>query len=128
MVWWSYLYVAFLLYVGYESVKGSYREHGAAVTVPELLTSIAWPLLVAAFFEPSIAQRLGIVVVPAYVVALVWTAYTVWRDFRPAAAMSRLHGPGMRLSYGLILVFCAALVVPVVVLGAYVAARSLRGQ
>jgi hypothetical protein len=126
MDWLEYAYVAFLIYVGWCSVRSSARAHGRLVTAFELITSVAWPVLVTAFFSPRVAAALGRATVPLFAVATAWTAYTVWRDFRPAAMAPRLPAENRRARYVGVLAFCAAIVVPVVVLGAIVAGRALQ--
>src|SRR4051812_40860714 len=117
MRWWAYVYVAFLGYIGVISTSSSLRLHGKIDNVLELLTSIIWPLLVLAYFAPPVAQRMRPALTPLYVVALCWTAYTVWRGFRPSVLWPQIQPPGRGVQYGVILFITAALVVPVVVLG-----------
>ena len=124
MAWLVYAYVAYLAYIGVRSVQSSAREHGPFATLMEALTSIGWPLLAIAFTSASFAARLGRGAVWLFVLALVWTIYTVWRDFRPDAMIPRLPAEQRRLTYLLTLVTCALTVVPAVLLGAMVVWRA----
>ena len=124
MAWFATLYLAFLLSIGWSSIRGSARRHGAAATSMEIATSIAWPLLVAAFFWPSVAARLGRWVLPLFALAILWTGYTWWRDIRPSVARSDLPPLQHKVAYALTTIAGAAIVVPVVVLGAIVVRRA----
>lgn len=124
MEWWTYLYVSLLIYIGYCSVRSSARTHGPIATGLELLTSVAWPLLVMAYFSDEVATLLGKVVVPMFLLALLWTAYTLWRDFRPAVVLPKLPEEERLASYATSVVICAAIVIPVVVLGSLVFQRA----
>jgi len=127
MIWLATAYLGLLAYVGFSSVRSSAREHGRTVTALEAVTSVVWPLLVAAFFFPRVAGLVGRAAAPLYALALTWTLYTVWRDFRPATSLPKLPAENRGAVYAGILVFCALLVVPVAILGAVVARRSLQG-
>jgi hypothetical protein len=123
MLWIAALYVGFLAYIGWCSVRSSARDHGAAATALEALTSVGWPVLVAAFFWPGIAAQLGRSVIPIFVVAGTWTTYTLWRDFRPRVIKAKLPEAQRHVGYRVASVLCAAIVVPVVLLGAVVVVR-----
>ena len=123
MAWWAYLYVGFLCWVGVESVRGSARRHGTLATVFEVITSVAWPFLVLAYFNRSVGDLLGSLALPLYAVAMCWTFYSVWRDYRPSAMRPQLTWQNAELEYRVALIFAAVTVVPVLWLGAIVASR-----
>jgi hypothetical protein len=125
MVWWSYIYLAFLAYVGFSSVRSSARRHGTAATSLEFVTSIAWPVLVAAFFSANFFAAVRHALAPLFVVATIWTLYTVWRDFRPSTMMPRLPIEDRNVHYRITLILSAAIVLPVLVLGAIVSYRAI---
>ena len=124
MVWFAALYITFLVWIGWRSVRSAAREHGAAATGLEIATSIAWPLLVAAYFWPTLAARLGRTILPIFLLAALWTAFTWWRDFRPSVARADLPAENRALVYVLSTAIGAAIVIPVVVLGALVVRRA----
>jgi zinc transporter ZupT len=123
-------YLALLAYIGWRSVESSVRKHGWPAITLEVITSIGWPLLVAAFFWPGFANSVHTIAPPLFAVAAIWTLYTVWRDFRPEAA--REHFPPTMTptqrtaAYAVSWTLCATIVVPVFVLGAIVVARALN--
>jgi hypothetical protein len=129
MPWWAYLYIAYLAYVGVASVQSSAKEHGAGATVLELMTSIAWPVLVASYFAPAFGRMLGWSVVLLFTVAAPWTAYTIWRDVRRLPTepwvTEEEHPRGM---YWAAIAYCVVLVVPVAILGVIVVDRALRAS
>ena len=126
MSFWSALYVDFLIVIGIGSTRSTMRKrYGPGTTALEALTSVAWPLLVAAYFSASVAQRVGLWSVPLYVVALVWTLMTVRRDFRSRTPDPRLTPRNQRLADRVSTVITVAIVVPVVVLGGKVVLRAL---
>jgi hypothetical protein len=124
------VYLSGLAYIGWRSVESSARKHGWPATTLEVITSVGWPLLVAAFFWPTFARVVRSVSLPLFAVAVGWTLYTVWRDFRPTAA--RQHFPPnmtvrqLRMAYVVSWAMCAIIVVPVFVLGAIVVLRALN--
>jgi hypothetical protein len=120
MVWFATLYISFLIWIGWRSVRSSVQEHGAAATSLEIATSIAWPLLVAAYFWPSLAAWLGRAALPIFLLAAAWTAFTWCRDFRPSVAKADLPEDHRVLVYLRSSALGAAIVIPVVVLGALV--------
>jgi hypothetical protein len=122
-------YVAFLVYVGWCSVRSSAQAHSWRATVLETVTSVGWPLLVAAFFWPSLARSLGRAAAPLFVVIGAWTLYTVWRDCRPSVSKAKMPAEiplaHRNVAYTISAAMCALIVIPVFILGAAVAARAL---
>jgi len=120
------LYVAFLVYIGWSSVRSSARSHGWPATVLETITSLGWPLIVAAFFWPAVARLVGRAAKPLYIAISVWTLYTVWRDYRPSVSKAKLPreipAEQQNFAYAVSVILCALIVVPVLLLGAAVAA------
>jgi hypothetical protein len=125
MAWWAYCYVVLLSWVGVCSVRGSAKRHGRLATTLEVVTSIAWPFLVLAYFAPPVGDLIDRLVGPLYAVALTWTMYTLWRDFRWSAMRPQLNASKPGLEYAVALVFAAAIVIPVVWLGAVVVAQHV---
>jgi len=127
MPWWAYPYIGYLTLVGARSVRSSAQEHGAWPTVAEVLTSIAWPLLVASYFAPALARMLGCGAIVLFAVAAPWTAYTIWRDIRLLPMEPWLkEEEHPRAMYWAAIVYCVLVVVPVVILASVVVSRLLK--
>jgi hypothetical protein len=111
------LYVAFLVYIGWSSLRGS------------AVTSVGWPVLVAAFFWPPVALALGRAGAPLFIVIGAWTLFTVWRDYRPSVLKAKMPSDvpaeQQNFAYAVSVLLCAIIVIPVLLLGAAVAARAL---
>ena len=126
MSFWPAVYVGFLVLIGVASTRSTIQKrYGPGTTALEALTSIAWPLLVAAYFSVSVAQLVGLWSVPLYAVALIWTLITVRRDIWNRTPDPRLTPRGQRLASRISTVITVVIVVPVVVLGARVVLRAL---
>ena len=129
MTWLAYPYIGYLTLVGARSVKSSAREHAVSATTLEVLTAIAWPILVAAFFAPALARKLGWGAMLLFAVAAPWTAYTIWRDVRRLPMESWLkEEEHPRAMYWAAIVYSAIIVVPVAILSTIVVIRLLKAS
>jgi hypothetical protein len=122
-------YIALLAFVGVCSVRSSARRHRWPATTLETITSVGWPVLVAAYFWPAVARGLETLALPLFAVSAIWTGYTVWRDFRPSVMKERMPAelPPQQhnAAYAINAAMCAVIVIPVMVIGAVVALRAL---
>jgi hypothetical protein len=125
----SAAYVLVLVVIGGGSVISSMRKHAWPATTLELVTSVGWPVLVAAFFWPTFGRTARVAIPPLFVIAACWTLYTLWRDFRPSVMRTQVPpelGPfWRRATLAASTALCALMVVPVYILGALAVARSL---
>jgi hypothetical protein len=94
-------------------------------TTLEVVTSIAWPILVLAYLVPPVGDLIDRLIGPLYAVALTWTMYTLWRDFRWSVMRPQLNASKPGLEYAVALVFAGAMVIPVAWLGAIVVAQHV---
>jgi hypothetical protein len=81
MPWWALLYLAvlFALEIGSARLR---RQLGVSwlMLALDLATIAGWALLVAAYFDAPLAERLGRAAIGLFAAALVWTGLSAHRD------------------------------------------------